>query len=209
MPRVERRANQIPLRLGAPTLETFRRYRLNGRSWYPEDAHTGGVACLVICGTLDESHDPACGNAHDGSAGRADVRAGHTDGREGPVPQLQGRARLVRTLGLHPEGVEGGRPRDPARLPRGCARYVARAEREGALGRRQEKALLPAHRPDRASHQRVNPRRSGPREGADQPPRPGPERDTGRSSLADRTRGEVQGARIDEREARNGAPRFT
>jgi len=32
--------------------------------------------------------------------------------------------------------------------------------------------------------------------------RPGPERDTGRSSLADRTRGEVQSARIDERAAR-------
>ena len=74
---------------------------------------------LAICGALDESHDPACGNAHGGSASRSDVRAGPTDGPEGPVPQLRGRARPVRPLGLHREGVAGGHPRDPARLSRG------------------------------------------------------------------------------------------
>src|SRR6516162_2254225 len=158
--------------------------------------------CNLRGRTLDESHDLARGNAHCGPAGRADVRAGRTDRREGPVSQLQGRARPVRPPGLHNEGVAGGHPRDPARLPRGCARYVARAEREGALDHRQEKALFSAHRPDRASHQRADPRGSGPREGTDRAPRSGPERDTGRSSLADRTRGEVQGARIGERAAR-------
>jgi len=58
------------------------------------------------------------------------------------VPQLQGCACPVRPLGLHKGGVAGGHPRDPARLPRGSARYVARAEREEALCRRQEKALF-------------------------------------------------------------------
>src|SRR6516165_6355926 len=87
-------------------------------------------------------------------------------------------------------------------IPRVYLADVPDTWRERTLSRRQEKALLPAHRPDRASHQRADPRGSGPREGADRAPRPGPERDTGRSSLADRTRGEVQGARIGERAAR-------
>ena len=108
---------------------------------------------------------------------------------------------LFDRLGYTKEACRRASARSRASTSRKCAIRGASGARRSPLSPTR-KGSFPAPRPDRVSHQRAHPRGSGPREGTDRAPRPRPERDTGGSSLADRTRGEVPGPRIDEQAAR-------